>query len=97
MATPDPPLLVLWTRPRCHLCDVAKAELRRLQERLTFRIEERDVDARDEWTRRFGDEVPVGTVEGRKVFKYRVDPERLAVALRRRGARPHGVDARSPS
>lgn len=88
MSDPDLPVLVLWTRRRCHLCDVAKEELRRLQRRLRFRIEERDVDARAGWAERHGDEVPVGTVQGDRIFKYRVDPDRVALALRRRGARP---------
>lgn len=90
-AGPEVPTLVLWTRRQCHLCDIAKEELHALQRRLAFRIEERDVDERADWAERYGDQVPVGTVAGQKVFKYRVEPRRLATALRRRGA--HGTGA----
>jgi len=76
--------LVFYTRADCHLCDVAKKDLEELRRRFPFRIEVRDVDANDAWEAEFGDEVPVGVLDGRKVFKYRVDPGRLGHALRAR-------------
>jgi len=73
--------LILYGRRRCHLCDVAKDALRELQRRLEFEVEERDVDDDPDWAARFGEEVPVGVIGDRKVFKYRVEPERLERAL----------------
>ena len=73
--------LVLYGRRNCHLCDVAKAAVQRLQQRLDFEVEERDVDADPDWVRRFGDEVPVGMIGDRKIFKFRVDPPALERAL----------------
>lgn len=89
---PDPvgPTLILYGRHDCHLCDEAKAVLAALQGRAPFRIEERDVDADPRWVEAYGDEVPVGVIDDRKVFKYRVDPEKLLVSLRRRTNRPVG-------
>ena len=78
--------LIFYTRAGCHLCDVAKNELDHLQSRIGFRIEVRDVDADEAWAKQFGDEVPVGVVDGQKVFKYRVDVKHLERALRARGA-----------
>lgn len=86
MTDPVPPTLVLWTRHDCHLCDVAKEELRALRRRLVFHLDERDVDERAEWAERYGDDVPVGMVGGDRIFKYSVEPLRVARALRRRGA-----------
>lgn len=77
----EPPRLVLYTRSRCHLCDVAKADLQPFVERLGLRIEERDVEERPEWETAHGTQVPVGFVGQRKAFKYRVDPVRLARLL----------------
>ncbi len=74
--------LVLYTRTGCHLCDVAKKQLDQLRHRISFRIEVRDVDEDKTWSKKFGDEVPVGVLDGRKVFKYRVDVDRLEIALR---------------
>jgi len=78
--------LVFYTRTGCHLCEVAKKQLEQLRGRITFRIEVRDVDEDKTWAKKFGDEVPVGILDGRKVFKYRVDVDRLEIALRARNA-----------
>ena len=80
---PKPIQLVLYGRGNCHLCDVAKAELLRIRRSLPFEIEivERDVDTDPDWRNVYGDEVPVGMIDNRKIFKYRVDPDRLRAAL----------------
>ena len=77
--------LILYTRPDCHLCDAAKAVLREVHEVVPFEVEERDVDDQPGWAAAFGNDVPVGVIDGRKVFKYRVEPHRLVVALKARG------------
>ena len=79
------PKLILYTRPDCHLCDEAKAALRLVARQVRFELEERNVDDLAEWADEFGDQVPVGILDDRKVFKYRVDPARLRTALRARG------------
>ncbi|MCH7825361.1 MAG: glutaredoxin family protein [Acidobacteria bacterium] len=75
------PKLILYGRRNCHLCEVAKEAVKRLQRRLDFDVEERDVDDHPDWVRRFGDEVPVGMIGDRKVFKFRVDQGKLEHAL----------------
>jgi hypothetical protein len=57
------------------------AEVERLQRRIDFAVEVRDVDADPAWREAYGEEVPVGMIGARKVFKHRVDPERLGKAL----------------
>lgn len=84
-ATGEPPAtLVLYTRRRCHLCDVAKATLEELAAEVAFVVEERDVDDDPTWKARYGEQVPVGVLDGLKVFKYRIDKDKLRTALRRR-------------
>ena len=75
------PKLILYGRRDCHLCEVAKEAVEELQRRLDFDVEERDVDDDPDWIRRFGDEVPVGLIGERKVFKFRVDQGKLERAL----------------
>ena len=75
--------LTLYGRRDCHLCDIAKETIARLRERLDFEVDERDVDDDPAWAAAFGEQVPVGFVGERKVFKYRVDEPRLERALRR--------------
>ncbi len=74
--TPRPDV-VLYTRVGCHLCDVAKGILERAGRRIVFDLTVVDVDTDDELRARFGDEVPVVFVNGRKAFKHRLDPALL--------------------
>lgn len=76
--------LILFTRSDCHLCDVAKEELERLRRRLDFDLVERDVDGDPVLEDAYGDQVPVGVLGGRKIFKHRVDAAALERALRAR-------------
>ena len=76
----------IYTRTECCLCVEAKAVLARVRVELPFELHEIDVDSNAELRARFGAEVPVVFVGGRKAFKYRVDE----AALRRKlqAARP---------
>ncbi|MEE9256651.1 MAG: glutaredoxin family protein [bacterium] len=75
--------LILYTRAECHLCEVAKAEIRKKIGEIP--IEEIDVDSDPALAARFGEEVPVGFVGGEKAFKYHVDIRRLRRLLRNAG------------
>jgi hypothetical protein len=76
-------LVQLYTRKRCCLCEDVKAVLARVRTDMPFDLEEIDVDDDGALRERFGLEVPVVFVAGRKAFKYRVDE----TALRQRLAR----------
>ncbi|MEK6711537.1 MAG: glutaredoxin family protein [Nitrospinota bacterium] len=70
-----PPALVLYTRPQCHLCEEAKAQLRAQFPGLA--LQEIDVDSDPALAARYGEEVPVAFLGGVKAFKHRLDPARL--------------------
>jgi glutaredoxin len=72
---------VIYSRRQCHLCDVVKDTVEELRRRLAFDVEVRDVDEDADWLDAYGDEVPVGFIGERKVFKYRVDVDQLERAL----------------
>jgi glutaredoxin len=65
--------VVLYTRAGCHLCDEAKQVLR--DARVAF--SEVDIDADADLHARYNEEVPVVFIDGRKAFKYHVDPREL--------------------
>ena len=65
--------VVLYTRAGCHLCDDAKQVLR--DARVAF--SEVDIDADADLRARYNEEVPVVFIDGRKAFKYHVDPREL--------------------
>ena len=73
--------LIFYTRQNCHLCEVAKATVRGLQEYNDFEVEIRNVDDHPDWVRVYGDEVPVGIIGDRKVFKCRVKVDQLRRAI----------------
>lgn len=52
-------MIYLYTRPGCHLCEEAKKNLLLLQENSEFKITERNIDERDEWTEKYGLMIPV--------------------------------------
>nr|UXE44971.1 hypothetical protein Hi04_10k_c4003_00014 [uncultured bacterium] len=70
-----PPLreVVVYSRKGCHLCEVVKESLLKLQRRGTYTWREIDVDSDDALRKQFTDEVPVVFIDGRKAFKYRMD------------------------
>lgn len=69
--------ITIYTRRDCHLCDEARAAVSRAAADVSVTIETSDVDADPDLQRRFGHEVPVVFLDGRKVFKFRVDEARL--------------------
>lgn len=62
--------VVVYSRPGCHLCDVVKATLRRLEPLGSFRWRDVNIDEDSELHRLYWDQIPVVFVDGRKAFKY---------------------------
>ena len=65
--------VVVYSRKGCHLCEIVKETLKKLERRGGFQWREVDVDTDDELRRQFTDEVPVVFIDGHKAFKYRMD------------------------
>jgi glutaredoxin len=70
----------LYTRDGCHLCEDAKAVLEKVRGEVPFELREIDIDGDAALVERYGIEIPVIVVDGRKHAKYRVDE----AAFRRR-------------
>jgi hypothetical protein len=77
--------ITLYTKPDCELCREAKAVLLALGRELTFELVEIDITTDAALYDAFREEIPVGFLEGRKLFKHRVDPALLRRQLHRRG------------
>lgn len=75
--------VTLYTRARCHLCHDAHDVLLGVQRERPFSLDVVDVDTDPALVERYGLEVPVVEVDGRKAFKYRVDPAALRDRLSR--------------
>ena len=69
------PLLTLYTRTGCHLCEQAQEHLARLE----FRVQLLDVDTSAEWRRQYGDDVPVLALGERVLARGVLSPGRLSM------------------
>jgi len=67
--------VIVYSRKGCHLCEIVKESLVKLQKRGGFTWREVDVDSNAETRRLYNDEVPVVFINGRKAFKYRMDEQ----------------------
>ena len=69
---PVTPVLQVYSRHGCHLCDVlVEALLPLVRGRLN--VEVHDIDSRDEWRERYDKRVPVVEFQGQLVCQYRLD------------------------
>jgi Glutaredoxin-like domain (DUF836) len=78
--------LTIYSRPGCHLCDEMKTVVRRVARSVTapITIEEIDISTDPDLEARYGVEIPVLLLDGKKAAKYRVTEEELRRLLTRR-------------
>ncbi len=62
----------LYTRPGCHLCEDAKREILAAACADKYILEEINIDDDPELAERYGEQIPVITINGIKTFKYRL-------------------------
>ena len=75
--------LQIYTRKSCCLCEEMKSVARAAAMRFPITLEETDIDTCAELQTRYGAEVPVLFINGRKAFKYRVTMRELQKRLQR--------------
>ena len=75
--------VTLYTKRDCPLCDKAKAVLAEFEKAYPLRIEEVDIERDAALFKEYGEQIPVVFLEGRKAFKFRVEPEKLREKLER--------------
>ena len=87
----------LYSRPGCHLCDEMKATVQRAARAAAapVTIDEIDISTDPDLEARYGLEIPVLTVDGRKVAKYRIDEGVLRRILTERSSGSSGPDGSS--
>jgi Glutaredoxin-like domain (DUF836) len=65
--------IIVSFKPGCCLCDEVKAQLRKLQEQLTFDWKDMNILDDPEAFEKFSQEIPVIFINGRKAFKFHLD------------------------
>lgn len=76
-----PRRVVLYSRPGCHLCDVAREVLLAERARTPFELVETDVEGDDDLEREYGIRIPVVEIDGDEAFEVEVDRSRLRALL----------------
>lgn len=80
--------LTIYSRPGCHLCEDMKVLVTRTVRHQSppIAVEEIDISTDPELEARYGSEIPVLMVDGKKVAKYRIrESELLRVLAGRAG------------
>ena len=76
-----PPVVTVYGKPDCCLCDEAKAVIRDVARDRELELREVDVSLDPALERRYGQRVPVVAVDGVEAFQFAVDPDRLRERL----------------
>ncbi|WP_062462768.1 glutaredoxin family protein [Demequina soli] len=76
-----PPRVTLYTRAGCHLCVDARAVVARVCDEAGETWADVDIDGDADLRARYGDDIPVATVDGETVGFWHIDPQRLREAL----------------
>jgi glutaredoxin len=76
--------VTVYTRPGCHLCVEAMADLRRVQAELAFELRECDIDGDETLQRAYFERIPVVVLDGEELFEFFVDETVLRERLESR-------------
>ena len=71
----------VYSRARCHLCDVLVGELRAATAGHDVDIEIVDIDGDERLRDAYGFDVPVLTADGEEICRHRLDPARVRAWL----------------
>jgi glutaredoxin len=77
------PVLTLYGKPGCHLCEGAQAVVRGVSTRRGVELVEVDVTLDPVLERRYGERIPVLALDGEELFEYFVDQNALQERLDR--------------
>jgi len=78
----DPRVVMLYTRPGCHLCEEAKALIEPMLGEFGATLREVNIDEDAVLRQRYGTDIPVIFIGSRKAAKHRVDPVKFRRQLR---------------
>jgi glutaredoxin len=75
------PVVTLYGRPGCHLCDDARAVVQRVAQRVPLELVEVDIERDDALLKAMLERIPVISVDGTEHAQFFVDEEALVSAL----------------
>jgi len=75
--------VVLYGRAGCHLCEDALAIIERVRGRVSFQLEQRDIESDDGLFKRYLERIPVVEINGEEAFELFVDEQQFERRLSR--------------
>jgi len=73
--------VTIYSRPGCHLCEEMKAVVQTVGRTIPLSLQEIDISTDEALEARYGLEIPVLVVNGKKAAKYRIGEEELRRVL----------------
>jgi glutaredoxin len=67
------PVVTLYGKPGCHLCEDAREVVERVRARRQFELREVDVTLDPALHREYGERIPVLALDGEEVFEFHVE------------------------
>jgi glutaredoxin len=77
------PVVTLYGKPGCHLCDEARAVVERVRAERPFELEQVDVTLDPVLYREYGERIPVLALDGQELFEFHVEEAVLVERLDR--------------
>jgi glutaredoxin len=71
------PLVTLYGKPGCHLCDDAREVVERVRAEHPFELREVDISLDPALFREYGERIPVLELDGEELFEFHVDEAAL--------------------
>ena len=75
------PKVTIYSKPDCHLCDIAKERVLNVQKKIPFDLELVDIRGTQKLFDQYCEKIPVVTIDEEEVFVYRVSEKQLAKKL----------------
>ena len=74
--------ITIYSKPDCHLCDLAKEVVERCRLRTNFALDVIDISQNPELLERYRNDIPVILLDGREIARHVVRERKLLELLR---------------
>jgi hypothetical protein len=74
-------LVVLYSRPGCHLCEAIKTEMTRAGCADLYSLEEIDIESDPQLLERYRYEIPVVCINGVEAFRHRLEADQFRARI----------------
>ena len=73
--------ITVYSKKGCHLCEVAMQKLLEIQNEFPFSLTEIDIENNEELFQKYKYLIPVIEIDGKEVFNYKIDENKLKELL----------------